>query len=51
MTVTRAGIAFLFAAIVFAVAFILDLAAVNTGRIRLMALGAFALAIGLLLTQ
>jgi hypothetical protein len=51
MTVTRAGVAFLFAALVFAVAFILDLAAVATGRIRLMALGAFAVSVGLMLTQ
>jgi hypothetical protein len=51
MTLTRAQIAFAVAALLFAVAFILDLAGVATGRVRLTVLAAFCLAVGAMLTQ
>jgi hypothetical protein len=51
MTTTRAGVAFAIAAFLFALDFALALAGVATGRVRLIAAGAFALAVGLLLTQ
>jgi hypothetical protein len=51
MTLTKAAVTFLVAAILFALAFILDLAAVPTGRVRLMSAGAFFVAVGLMLTQ
>jgi hypothetical protein len=51
MTLTRAQIAFAIAALLFAVAFILDLAGVATGRVRLTVLAAFCLAIGLMIAQ
>jgi hypothetical protein len=51
VTLTKAAVCFLVAAILFALAFILDLCAIPTGRVRLGMAGAFFVAVGLLLTQ
>lgn len=51
MTVTRAQVAFLVAAILFLLAFVLDLVGVATGRVRLSMAGATCLAVGLMISQ
>jgi hypothetical protein len=51
MTLTKAADAFLAAAILFALAFILDLSRIPTGRIRHTTLRAFCVSFSLLLTQ